>query len=283
MPNLKSFVLKVFPYSIICFIREVRINFYYFLSPFEQLLGTANPSSPPLYLKRYIGSPKNFYSSGENYCNYLKDIAELKPDEKILDIGCGCGSVALPLAKYLNNKGEYLGIDIFDKAIKWCLKNIAGRYQNFEFLHIDVKNPIYTRKGKDAKTYRFQLKYNEFNVILVKSVFTHMGPEEVDNYLGEIYRILKKGARCLSTFFVLNNKQAQLRSVGLNQLDFKYGDNAWRYCHKKSPFTACAFNEEFINQLTMKHKLFVKKIYYGTWTGRPDGVSFQDIILLEKT
>jgi ubiquinone/menaquinone biosynthesis C-methylase UbiE len=36
----------------------------------------------------------------------------LRPDEKILDVGCGIGRKTLPLTQYLTKGREYEGIDI---------------------------------------------------------------------------------------------------------------------------------------------------------------------------
>ena len=34
--------------------------------------------------------------------------------------------------------------------------------------------------------------------------------------------------------------------------------------------------------LMLKHQLVVTGIHYGRWAGRSDGLSFQDIIVIEK-
>jgi ubiquinone/menaquinone biosynthesis C-methylase UbiE len=38
----------------------------------------------------------------------------------------------------------------------------------------------------------------------MKSLFTHIRPAEVENYLREMARVLKPGGRCLAAFFMLN-------------------------------------------------------------------------------
>lgn len=253
--------------------------------PIELVLGTANKTNPPLYLRRYIGDPSNFKGSGEEFLNYLIQIADLQPTESILDIGCGCGSVTIPLTRYLDsNKGKYVGADIYDRAIDWCNNNIASNHKNFKFLWVDVKNTIYSNKGNSAEIYRFPLANDEYNVILLKSVFTHMRPEEMNNYLHEISRLLSpRTGRCLVTFFLLNKQQKELEAQGLNQLAFSYGSSHWKYIHEKSPESACAYDEDLLlNQLLPKNNLVCQKIIYGSWTGRKDGLTFQDIVLLRR-
>jgi hypothetical protein len=44
-----------------------------------------------------------------------------------------------------------------------------------------------------------------------------------------------------------------------------------------------AYEESYVLELLDKHALTLKApIYYGHWSGREDGLSFQDILLLEK-
>ena len=107
-----------------------------------------------------------------------------------------------------------------------------------------------------------------------------MRPPEVSNYLGEVARLLKRDGRCLATFFLLNDDQASLASRGANDLAFNYGEGEWRYVHEHSPESAVAYDESFVMQLLEKNGLVVEKRFYGRWSGREDGLSYQDILLL---
>jgi hypothetical protein len=110
-----------------------------------------------------------------------------------------------------------------------------------------------------------------------------MRPAEVDNYLREVARLLKNKGRCLATFFLLNEQQARLAREGKNALKFDYGQGVWRYRYEHSPESAVAYEESYVLELLDKHALTLKApIYYGHWSGREDGLSFQDILLLEK-
>ena len=215
---------------------------------------------------------------------HLRVLAELRPDERVFDIGCGCGQVALNLEKYLSSTGSYVGVDIHRPSIRWCQKKIGGRSRNFEFAHIDVRNQAYNPRGKHhAETYRFSFDDRSFDLILLKSVFTHMRPPEVSNYLREVARLLKNNGRCLATFFLLNEEQAAFASEGANDIDFRYGEGVWRYRLEQSPESAVAYDEGYVLGLLEQHGLALRKpIYYGRWAGRKDGLSYQDILLMEK-
>lgn len=236
---------------------------------------------PPLNLRRYVGPLQSFESSGTEFMEYLRTLARLRPDEHVLDIGCGCGQMALHLKNYLNKNGRYAGVDIHGPSIRWCEQKIARRHDNFHFAHIDVRNLAYNPNGaQPAEAYRFPFDDGSFDLILLKSVFTHMRPPEVSNYLSEVARLLKSDGRCLATFFLLNDEQAALAKKGANDLAFNFGAGEWRYVHEHSPESAVAYDESFVMQLVEKYGLAVEKRIYGRWSGRGDGLSYQDILIL---
>jgi len=216
---------------------------------------------------------------------HLQLLAGLRPDERILDIGCGCGQMALHLERYLDENGSYAGVDIHRASIRWCQKNIGSRRHNFTFKHIDVRNLAFN-PGGTHRAEAYQLPYDDgsFDVILLKSVFTHMRPPDVDNYLGEVSRLLSSKGRCLATFFLLNDEQATLARAGRNCLPFAFGEGVWRHRYEHSPESAVAYDETYVMELLDKHGLKLKApVYYGHWSGRKDALSFQDVLMVEKS
>lgn len=249
------------------------------LGPADYLkrVATGKTDLPPLHLRRYVGPLASFESSGTEFMRYLREIAGLERNESVLDVGCGCGQMALHLKNYLDNGGSYVGVDIHRPSIDWCQKRIASRRRNFQFKHIDVRNFAYNPNGtQPAEAYRFPFDDRSFDLILLKSVFTHMRPPDVSNYLSEVSRLLKDTGRCLATFFLLNDEQAKYK----NELAFNYGAGEWRYVHEHSPESAIAYDENFVMKLLEKYGLKVEKRFYGSWTGRADSLSYQDILLL---
>ena len=261
------------------FLRTIRNAGLVALGPVDYVSRVLNckPDLPPLHLRRYVGPLRSFESSGAEFMGYLREIAGLQTDERVLDVGCGCGQMALHLKTYLDENGSYVGVDIHRPSINWCRKKIARRYKNFHFEHIDVRNLAYNPNGaQPAEAYRFPFADRSFDLILLKSVFTHMRPPDVSNYLSEVSRLLKDDGRCLATFFLLNEAQAALE----NDLAFNYGEGEWRYVHEHSPESAIAYEETFVMHLIEKCGLAVEKKIYGSWSGREDGLSYQDILLL---
>jgi SAM-dependent methyltransferase len=239
---------------------------------------------PPRELRRHVGPLRTFESSGAEFVAYLKLIAELKPGETFLDVGCGCGLIALSLKDYLAPSSRYVGLEIHAPAVAWCERHITLGHPNFHFLHSDVANAVYNAEGRTAAAdYRFPEMTRGSDVILLKSVFTHMLAPEVDNYFAQIARALSRDGRCLATFFLLNAEQSRLAAAGANKLAFRFGDGISRHAFEHNPEHAVAYDEGHILGLLRKHGLaLAKPIYYGHWSGREDGLSFQDLLLVRR-
>src|SRR5215207_3304195 len=199
--------------STIKLLRSIRNAGLVALGPVDYLARAVKGKTdlPPLHLRRYVGPLRSFESSGAEFMGHLRTLAELRPEERVLDVGCGCGQIALHLEHYMDEKGSYVGVDIHRPSIDWCRKSIASRRPNFQFAHIDVRHLAYNPSGtQPAEAYRFPFEDGTFDLILLKSVFTHMRSPDVSNYLSEVARLLTSNGRCLATFFLLNEEQATL-------------------------------------------------------------------------
>lgn len=144
----------------------------------------------------------DFKKTGEEFLRYFIEFGGLKPNARILDVGCGIGRMAVPLTKYLDASGSYEGFDILAHGIDSCTKNITPRYPNFHFQVADVYNKAYNPNGKHkAAEYEFPYQNECFDFTFLTSVFTHMLPQEMENYLAEIVRSLRWGGEILDYFF----------------------------------------------------------------------------------
>jgi 2-polyprenyl-3-methyl-5-hydroxy-6-metoxy-1,4-benzoquinol methylase len=69
----------------------------------------------------------------EGYGALLRDALifhGLKPNDYLIDVGCGSGRLAKPLAEYL--KGKYLGIDVVPGLVDYARKLVARSDWRFE-------------------------------------------------------------------------------------------------------------------------------------------------------
>jgi SAM-dependent methyltransferase len=190
--------------------------------------------------------------------------------------------MAYPLISYLSQEGKYTGMDVTADSIIWCQKNITSRYPNFQFLHADLYNKRYNPTGRYlAKDYTFPFEKESFDFIFLTSVFTHLLPDDATNYLREVARLLRPDGRALTTFFLLNEEQQKLATEGRNDIDFKYGSDPYRTRSETVPESAVAYDEIYLRQLVSQCGLEISgPIHYGTWSGRHDGLSYQDIVLV---
>jgi SAM-dependent methyltransferase len=170
------------------------------------------------------------------------------------------------------------------KGITWCQNRISPKFSNFHFLHIDVYNQHYNPKGK-VRSQEFQFPFDDasFDLVFLTSVFTHMLPSGVENYVSEISRVLKTGGRCLITFFILNDESEKQILSGHSALDFRYKIGGCLAVDKSHPERAIAFRETFVTRTLTKSGLsIVPPIHYGSWCRRASSLSAQDIVIAEK-
>lgn len=252
------------------------------LENLEVLMGKRDPLTPPRRLVKNSGD--DFGPVGKEFLRHFLQLGELKPDARVLDVGCGCGRMAVPLTGYLSPEGGYWGFDIVEENIRWCQKNLEAKHRNFHFLLADVYNKSYRRKGHfKAAEYRFPYEDAFFDLVSLTSVFTHMLVPDMQNYLREISRVLKPGGRSLITFFLLNEESRSLLSQGLGKVTFPYARESCMVSDQEYPETAVAFEESFIRQHFQARGLeIIEPIRYGSWCGRKQWLSFQDIVLAVK-
>jgi len=248
----------------------------------ELWTGKRDALTPPAR-KNFVGDG-DFRQTGEEFFKYFVELGALAPGQNVLDVGCGIGRMAVPLAGYLDKSGSYEGFDIVKKGIDWCKLNITRRYPNFRFQLADIYNKNYNPKGKyPASAYRFPYNDDSFDFVFLTSVFTHMLPPDMENYFSEIARTLKDGGRCLVTFFLANDESMRLMGQGKTRLDFKYDCNNYRTIDKDKPEAAVCYDEKFILDIYKKYGFKINgPIHYGSWCGRPIYLSCQDLIVAVK-
>jgi SAM-dependent methyltransferase len=247
------------------------------------LTGLRDPLIPPRRLHSVGGG--DFVAVGEEFFRYFLDLARLEPHERVLDIGCGTGRMARPLSRYLT-AGSYDGIDIVAPSIAWCQKTYARHCPNehFRFHALDAYNRSYNPAGKyRAAEYRFPFADSSVDFTFLTSVFTHMLPEDMEQYVREIVRMLKPGGRCLITYFLLDPGVLQRMAEGLTTPTFDHELPGYRVSIRDVPEAAVAYDEARIRDLYQKHGLQIADpVRYGSWSGRQDFLSYQDIILASK-
>ncbi len=255
---------------------------YFLIDSFESMVGLRDELTPPRSLI-FVGDG-DFKKTGEEFLRHFVEIGGLKKNDCVLDVGCGIGRMAIPLTGYLSSEGSYEGFDIVAKGINWCTKRITSKFPNFKFQLADVSNPRYHTKGKQkSSAYRFPYEDQSFDFVCLTSVFTHMLPNDVENYLFQISRVLKPNGKCFVTFFLLNTESLSLIDKKRSRFDFKYSYGDCRIEHEDMPENVVSYTEILVRNLYEKNQLMIiELIHFGSWCGRENFVSFQDIIVATK-
>jgi SAM-dependent methyltransferase len=250
---------------------------------------------PPRELNPVKGG--DFREIGESCAEYCRTLCGLAPDHQILDLGCGAGPLAVALLGYLSPSGSYEGLDILPEVVAWCRENITSRRPSFRFQVADVSNRNFNPGGTVAPTeHRLPYPDARFDVVHLRSVFTHMGPREVGHYLGEIARVLRPGGRCITTYFLLNRESLDMmRRLPVRQFPFEQrefvsvppraGTGEWVPYRVSEPgdVGAVAHHERFARRAIVASGLrIVEPIRYGRWCGRSGPWSNQDIVVMER-
>lgn len=195
----------------------------------------------------------------------------------MLDIGSGIGRMAVPLLDYLT--GQYEGFDIVPSGITWCQKHISTRYPNFRFQLADIENRMYRRKGRyKACEYHFPYDDASFDFAFATSVFTHLTPKDAANYINETGRTLREGKTLFATFFLLGDSPAGDKAT----LDFRIAGDGYKTISAHTPEAAVAYTREDIERMLTSAGMTLVSVFPGSWSGREDGLSYQDIVVAKR-
>lgn len=238
---------------------------------------------PPLRLQELIGRG-DYDAIGKEFLGHFQALGDLRPDDRVLEIGCGAGRMAWPLARYLSTQGRYVGTEICADAVRWCQRTIGARYPNFSFLHTDLFSKLYNpRATQRASEYRFPFPERSFDFVALVSVFTHMLPAGLERYVEEVARLLDPHGRALLTFFLLNDEQRRLTEQGRSALAFSHTCDDYAVANPDFPEAAVGYGEDTVRELLSRKGLRLREpIHYGSWAGRTRKrcVSYQDIVIV---
>ena len=245
-------------------------------------LGWRDALIPPSWL--HSVGPSDYRETGETFLRHFIDIGGLRPHHRVLDVGSGTARMARPLTKYLEG-GSYDGIEVVAASVEWCRKTYASRFPHFRFHHADLCNSFYNPGGRyKASEYRFPFADESFDFVFLTSIFSHMLPKDMENYLSEVARVLKPGGRSFITYFLLNVESLKLIAAGLSSYDFRYELPGCRIQDKNFPEAVVAYDENRIRELYSIFGLDIcDSIYYGWWCGRKNGLSQQEVITAAKS
>lgn len=257
--------------------RATRLSVRARLDLADALRGRRDPRVPP----RWMGLPSQMRGVGDLFVErILVGQAALEPTDRVLDIGCAVGRMAIPLTDRLGS-GSYEGFDVDRRSIRWAQRKITPRHPSFRFQVIDAENALYNPGGEaDAAALRFPYEEDEFDLAFANSLFTHLPPNQTIHYLAEAARVLRPGGRLVSSFFLIDDEVEQLIAGGLPpgpgnptglRLDHELSDqdgNRYRTPHPSLPEHRIACYRSDVIDWHRMAGLKVDRVIDGTWCGR---------------
>src|SRR3954452_2138915 len=251
----------------------------------DRVAGRADPLIPPRRLHFVGHAESDFAATGAEFLGHFTALGGLMPTDRVLDIGCGIGRMARPLAGFLDGaKGSYDGFDVNAEGIAWCRERYAG-HPRFTFVVADLFNARYNPAGaQSAQAFTFPYAAASFDFALATSVFTHLLEGEADRYLAESARTLAPGGRLFATWFPLDDDSRAAIGAGRAALPFLAPEKRVAVVSDAVPEEAIAFDRGWLAVATARHGLVVDAVHEGTWRGATDlpAPSFQDIVVATK-
>jgi SAM-dependent methyltransferase len=254
----------------------IRRAVYFPLDVVDLLIGKYDPLVPPRGLW-FVGGG-HFHEN--QFLSSFIELCDLQPHHRILDVGCGIGKQAVPLTKYLGPTGSYEGFDVVNEGVQWCEQQITSRYPNFKFRHVDVFNKHYNPDGGVLPSeWKFPYSDAEFDFVCLISVFTHMLPHAVQNYVSEISRVLKPGGKSFISFLLLNDESRTLIAQGKSTIPLTHELGGYTVLDPEFPETTVGLPEGFVRERFEESGLAISAVHYGSWCGRDATNFYQDIVL----
>ena len=224
----------------------------------------------------------DFEETGREFLGHFIELGGLQPEDRVLDVGCGIGRMAVPLTGYLNG-GSYEGFDVGKEMIRWCRRRISSRHPSFGFDWAPVYNRKYNPFGTvSALEFRFPYEDDSFDFAFATSLFTHMAGAEVRHYLEELGRVLRPGGRVLATFFLITPDSRAAIDAGRAEFEFRReADGNWTI-DPRMPEEAVAFELAEVEAMLADSRLTLRgPTHPGEWARAPGARSYQDIVVAE--
>ena len=219
--------------------------------------------------------------TGRALLQQLVEYVGLQADDTVLDIGCGTGRLAAPLAGFLSPCGGYLGFDVARRAIAACRRRVGRARPDFRFVEADVANREYRAGGRQTEAaYRFPIEDLSIDVAVATSVFSHMQIGSIRHYLAETRRTLRPGGRMMFTAYALTPERLAALERGEGLFRFApWRDGAW-VVDPTSPERAIAHPLASLEAAVRDAGLEpLAPVRFGQWLGPSDYGGGQDLFV----
>ena len=245
----------------------------------DALTGRRDPLAPPRRL--LTDDYSEFERIGREFLGHFVELGGLRPDDSVLDIGCGLGRMAVPLTGYLSPAGSYEGFDVVEREVEWCRRAIGARHANFGFRVLDVHNERYNPGGSGELAWPYADE--SFDFAIATSVFTHLRPRDAAAYLGELGRVLRPGGTLFATFFLLDADTRARIERGESHFSFAHADGPAAAEDAGSFEAAVAYDLDWLRDRLAASGLTMSELRHGYWSGTAhEYLTWQDAIVARR-
>lgn len=264
----------------------IRRLYYLPVDFFDKITYKTHKYVPPrgkIYTGSAIGA-REYLKQGVCQLELLKTEINIKPSDKILDIGSGVGRTAIALSDYLNEDGSYDGFDVVKEGVDWCNKGLGIDFSNFNFKYVPLFNDLYNTSELAAAEFVFPYDDNNFDKIFSISLYTHMQLNEIQHYLLEMERVLKSEGLCFSTFFLYDSDNEEYISKR-EHFNFPYKRENYRLMDENVKSGNIAIHKSELKNMLKKANLQCVNIIDGYWKDEiRDKMKreYQDIVVFKK-
>jgi SAM-dependent methyltransferase len=234
---------------------------------------TGRRNLPPLWLRRHTGPVSHYETAAADMFRLIDQLDLVNKGDRVLDIGCGPGSMVRGLLDRAGREGSYVGFDVHRPSIDWC-QRLHREDARCRFELARLASPYASPGGGPVENYSFPVDDGESDFVLAKSVFTHLEPGEAKRYLAETRRALRPGRAAIVTAFLFES--------GSRTGVFRCADETDRMRRRSrlQPRAAIAYEKDYFYELAEQAGLRVQWLCAGFFPGETDRLTGQDILLL---
>ncbi len=236
------------------------------------------------------------YFSLQNFVYpYIERTAHLNSSSVTLDFGCGFGTLAAAFKLRQTDNGKYYGYDTNQRAINFCQ---AGYKDDSRFAFfgpkIDKTTNYVTNKRLTTANQAFKnrqkaspsrsdigklLGDQKLTCQFSLSVFTHMWPEDAIESLKVFSDFSTDATIFINSWLILDEFAMKAVSAGSadRKLPIEVG-GVYTYS-ELNPLVCTAYPSDLLNKVYRDAGHVIVSINFGTWSGRSNGITYQDIVV----
>lgn len=205
----------------------------------------------------------------------LLDRNLLREETHLLDLGCGPGGLPIALEPHLAAGACYLGLDVHAASIAWCRRRFEGD-SRFRFERVAAASPYGAPDDPPASSLRFPLEDGSQDLVIARSLFTHLLAQEAGHYLAEIARVLSRDGSAMVTAFLF----ARGREVPF--LPWTLDAGVVRVRRRSWPSAAVGYERDAFLRLVADARLIPVETWEGFYPGADATPRGQDVLFLRR-